>query len=534
MSLAPSLSSPHPALPAPAKLWRLDLRVGLAFAVLLALIGLAFADGISQLLSLWDSKEEYSHAYLIPLISLFLAWQKKNELAALEWVGSWAGFLLCTAGVALFFAGSLSTIYTVVHYALVITIAGAVIGATGRRSARFLWPALVYLIFMIPLPQFLYQALSTKLQLLSSEIGVAVIRLFGIGVFLEGNVIDLGTYKLQVVEACNGLRYLFPLLSFGFLCAYLYRGPFWHKALLMISTVPITVFMNSFRIGVIGYTVDRWGQDMAEGFLHDFEGWAIFMACLAVLFGEMWVLSRLQRPARTFADTFFVDMPAPGFTTGSLPRRLPAQYFAIVSVLLMGLVLSHLIVKREPIIPARVDFSEFPLEIGEWKGQRDSIEQMYLARLHLTDYVMVNYMRQKVGGPVNFYTAYYESQSAGEAAHSPRSCIPGGGWKIESLSRVQFNTGETSGHKVNRVEIAMGENRQLVYYWFQQRGRIINSEYLMKWYLFWDALLRNRSDGALVRLTTPLPPQESWEDGDTRLNDFGTQLGDRLESYVPE
>ena len=87
---------------------------------------------------------------------------------------------------------------------------------------------------------------------------------------------------------------------------------------------------------------------------------------------------------------------------------------------------------------------------------------------------------------------------------------------------------------MNRVQIAMGENRQLVYYWFQQRGRIINNEYLVKWYLFWDALTRNRSDGSLVRLTTAVLPNETWADGDVRLNDFGTQLGDTLKRYVPE
>ena len=105
---------------------------------------------------------------------------------------------------------------------------------------------------MIPLPSFLYFNLSQELQLISSMIGVAVIRLFDISVYLEGNVIDLGVYQLQVVEACSGLRYLFPLMSFGFLISYIYRGPVWQKIVIFLSTIPITVVMNSFRIGVIG------------------------------------------------------------------------------------------------------------------------------------------------------------------------------------------------------------------------------------------------------------------------------------------
>lgn len=514
-------------------LWRASNVSRLALLTTLLLIGVNFFDGIRELLHLWSKKEEYSHAYLIPIISFLLAWQKKNQLALFPWRGSWLGFGVCVIGLAIFFAGSLSTIYAVIHYALIITLAGAVIGTTGLPSLRYLWPALIYLIFMVPLPQFLYQALSTTLQLWSSEIGVSVIRQFGISVFLEGNVIDLGSYKLQVVEACNGLRYLFPLLSFGFLCAYLYRGPFWHQVVILLSTIPITVFMNSFRIGVIGYTVDRWGQALAEGFLHDFEGWAIFMACLAVLFAEIAILTRLQRPARTFADSFFVEIPASGSSQGAQARTLPKQFYAITAVLVVGVLLSQSIVKREEIIPSRADFATFPSELGGWKGARDSIEQVYLDVLRLTDYVMMNYVKGGERAPVNFYTAYYSSQRAGESAHSPRSCIPGGGWKIESLAQIDLVTGNGLLHRANRVQIAMGENKQLVYYWFEQRGRIITNEYLVKWYLFVDALTRNRSDGALVRLTTQVLPIEDWADGDRRLNEFAMALGDRLGEYVP-
>ena len=127
---------------------------------------------------------------------------------------------------------------------------------------------------MIPLPEFVLANLSTRLQLLSSQLGVAFIRLFDISVFVEGNVIDLGGYKLQVAEACSGLRYLFPLMTLGFLMACFYKGARWKRVVLFLSSIPITVLMNSIRIGIIGVTVERWGIRMAEGFLHDFRaGW---------------------------------------------------------------------------------------------------------------------------------------------------------------------------------------------------------------------------------------------------------------------
>ena len=107
-----------------------------------------------------------------------------------------------------------------------------------------IWSALVFLLFMVPLPRFIQFNLSNELQLISSQLGAGIVRLFGIPVSLEGNVIDLGSYKLQVVEACSGLRYLFPLMSFGLLCAVLFKAPVWQRALVFLSSLPITIVMN--------------------------------------------------------------------------------------------------------------------------------------------------------------------------------------------------------------------------------------------------------------------------------------------------
>lgn len=516
--------------------WRFgSSSIGLAVVAAVAILW-TFSDGLRELLHLWETKEEYSHAYLLPALSLFLFWQKKHELTSNPWTGSWSAVVVVVLGLVLFFVGTLSAIYAIIQYSLFITLAGLLLSFAGLRNLRYLWAGLILLFFTVPFPQFLYQALSTKLQLISSELGVAVIRSLGVSVFLEGNVIDLGTFKLQVIEACNGLRYLFPLASFGFLCAYLYRGPIWHKVVIFLSTIPITVFMNSLRIGIIGYTVDRWGQDMAEGLLHDFEGWAIFMACLGVLFVEIALLSRLQRPRQSFSDTFFVEIPA------TLPRGdvahvqvPPPTFLTAMLVLIVSAALAGVVSERKEFIPTRLDFARFPLQLGEWQGRPQALEQMYIDALKFTDYLMVNYQRKGLQGGINLYVAYYESQRAGESAHSPRSCIPGGGWKIEGLTQVELpGLGPRGGElRANRVQIAMGDSRQLVYYWFLQRGRVITNEYLVKWYLMWDSLTRDRTDGALVRVTMAIPTGKDWRDGDAILQEFLTTLGGGLTDYVP-
>ena len=96
-----------------------------------------------------------------------------------------------------------------------------------------------------------------------------------------------------MVEACIGLRYLYPLLSLGFLAAYFFRAPLWQRAIVLLSTIPITIVMNSFRIGMVGVLVDRWGSEQADGLLHFFEGWVVFLACTGMLAGEIYLFARL-------------------------------------------------------------------------------------------------------------------------------------------------------------------------------------------------------------------------------------------------
>ncbi len=235
---------------------------------------------------------------------------RRGELASIRWEGSWFGALLVAAGLCLALAGTLGTIYLLVHIAIIIVLMGLALACLGWRGTRIIWFPLVYLIFMIPLPDFFQVRLSAEMQLWASALGVAVIRFFDISVFLEGNVIDLGVYKLQVVEACSGLRYLFPLMSFGFLVAYMYKGRFWERALVFLSTIPITIFMNSFRIGVIGVLVESYGIEMAEGFLHDFEGWLIFMACSLILLLEIRILAFFDPQRRPFMQMFGLPKPA--------------------------------------------------------------------------------------------------------------------------------------------------------------------------------------------------------------------------------
>jgi exosortase D (VPLPA-CTERM-specific) len=514
-------------------LWRSSHAIwGLLAAAALGL-GLAFRPALAGLYATWMSREEYSFGILVPFIAAFLLWQRRDRLAATRFEPSWAGVGVLAAGLVLGAVAHVATATNLAQYAFVVSLAGVAFAAAGRHAFAVVAAPLAMLAFMLPLPELLLGELSRVLQLFSSQLGVWLIRLAGVSVYLEGNVIDLGTMKLQVVEACSGLRYLLPLLTLGCITAFFFRAQLWQRALLVASTVPITLLMNSARIALIGVTVEHFGRAAAEGLLHDFEGWAVFMTCMAVLFAEMWLFAGLS--GRRLREVFAVDLPGPAPYGAELRlRTVPSSLVAAVA-LLVGAALTQLLMPApESVAPPRREFSLFPLELGAWRGRTERMNPLHLEILKLDDYLLANYVNGSAPG-VNLYMAYYAVQRHGLAAHSPSECLPADGWEMQRFERhvvpgVRVADGEL---EVNRVVIQKGTARQLVYYWFQQRERSLRSEYAVKAWLFWDLLTRQRSDGALVRLITPLPAGEQAGNADRRLAEFAAKVMKRLPSHVP-
>ncbi len=522
-------ASPVPASRLPGGL---PVTLGLSVLALVCLV-LLFRDGVSMMAQSWKL-DEYNHGYMIPFVALYLLWLRARELDALTLTGSWLGVAVIMGGLFLLVLGEMSAVYTLTQFGFIGAIWGLALAAGGGRGLRHLWVPLVYLAFMVPLPDFLENRLTAQLQLWSSQIGVAVIRLAGLSVYLEGNVIDLGDYKLQVAEACSGMRYLFPLMSFGFLCAVLFRGPLWQRVVLFLATVPITVLMNSFRIGVIGVLVNFFGREHAEGFVHDFEGWVVFMACVGILFAIIWVFTRVN--GQRFFNVFGLDVPPLADFTGLLSRARPnAPALGAVALVAGGLVASLFISRPPVLVPERQPLATLPLQIGEWTGREAFVDRVYIDALLVNDHSMSNWQRPGDALPVELWVAWYDSQVKGASVHSPQACLPGGGWQIESFAHQEVPGVLPDGGAltVNRVVISLGEVRSLVYYWFPQRGRHITNEFLVKWYIFQDGLTMNRTDGALVRLTTFIPDGGDIAAADQRLQDFLRDASPRLAWHLP-
>jgi exosortase D (VPLPA-CTERM-specific) len=512
-------------------MWKESLLMIGCLVIVFASLTYAALDSIIVMVDRWGNSEEYGYAYMIPVIAGYFIWQNKIKLMKTEYRLSLVGGVLLALGVFLILLGVLSATHSITQYGYIVSLISAAYLFMGWNAFKIIIGPMLLLFLVVPLPGFIFNNLSSDLQLISSQIGVSVIRAFGISVFLEGNVIDLGKFQLQVVEACSGLRYLFPLVSLSIIAAFLYQAAPWKRAIIVISSIPITVLMNSFRIGVIGVLVEYGGIEQAEGFLHDFEGWFVFMACVGLLILEMWLLVAFGENKQKLSEVFAVEMPdAPPSDTIFKVRNISWVYMIPAIFLLVAGVFIGTQNERAEIIPDRASFASYPLKQSDWFGSRSSIKQIYLDELKLNDYIIADY-KNATGESVNLYMAYYESQRSGAAAHSPKSCIPGGGWRINSHTIVDI---EGLNQLTNRLLIKKGEYGQLVYYWFDQRGRNITNEYMVKWYLFLDSLTKGRTDGALIRLTATLLPGEDVKSVDERLMKFVRLIQPSLSDYIPE
>lgn len=493
---------------------------------LLALVPWFYGPALLNLFARWGEQEEYSHGFLIPLVSLYIVWERWGAIRASAAGGSWWGVPVLLIALILLVVGEISALYFFIHYSFVILLLGLALALLGLACARLLMAPILILCFAIPLPYFIEVMLTAKLQLWSSELGVSMIRLTGMPVLLSGNIIDLGVTQLEVVEACSGLRYLFPLMSIGFLLAYFYRASFWKRALVFLSTVPITIIMNSLRIAATGVLVDLYGVEMAEGLVHDLEGWVIFACCLVVLVAEIWLLERLTTGRRLHQVLGMDKSEQPEGPASAFAINKPAV--SALSLCLLTFAGLFWVDRRQDADLPATHLSLFPTVLGYWFGEREPLSSRAFSRLQLSDYLMINFVHQDHPVPVNFYVAYYANQRKGQSPHSPRVCIPGGGWQIVEFSRIP-----RGAHQVNRAIITREGERQLVYYWFAERGTVVANEYYKKWLLFHDFVTTGRSDGTLIRVTTPILPDQDITEADRRLTAFIDRAEPVLMSYLP-
>jgi exosortase len=322
---------PSSIIPARKHLWQI---LAISFALIFV-----YATVLAKLGHDWWTDENYSHGLLIPFIIAFILWSQRERLIRTTRRPStvWGLSAVLCALLALW-AGTAGAELFMQRTSLILMLAGTVLYFWGFSLLRFLIVPLFLLLLAIPIPAIIFNKIAFPLQLFASRCAVWAMSFFDIPVLRQGNVIELlplgalETKKLEVVEACSGIRSLMTLVTLAVVFAYfthprdenpddsdkpptapsgiasrlaaqlsrLKRYGFWRSTIIVFSAVPIAILTNALRVSGTGVLARYYGTRVADGFFHGFSGWVIYVVAFLMLFGVGWVLDRVKpaKPAK--------------------------------------------------------------------------------------------------------------------------------------------------------------------------------------------------------------------------------------------
>jgi len=243
----------------------------------------------------WARDDNYSHGFLVPFVAAFFLWQRRERLAGLAPRPAWSGLLLLLIGLAGLVVGEIGAEQFTKRLSLLVVLGGGVAFLAGWRWLRAVAFPYAYLLFMVPLPYIVYDAVAFPLKLFAARFATTVVANLGIPIYAEGNVIYLESTTLQVADACSGIRSLMSLLALAAAFAYLTQRPGWRRWCLFLAAIPIAIATNMARIIGTAVLANHYGAKVAMGFFHEFAGLVVFGVALVLLFVAGALLARVGR-----------------------------------------------------------------------------------------------------------------------------------------------------------------------------------------------------------------------------------------------
>lgn len=262
--------------------------------IALALIAVYYSVAF-KLLQDWYEIPDYSHGFLVPLFSIFLIWDQRKTLSALPVKPTWGGLPLVVVALSVLILGVYGVELFTSRISFILLTSGLVwtfLGAAWLKQLRF--PILV-LLLAIPFPNIIFNQITFPLQLLASSVASGILTLLGVPVLHEGNVIELPVMKLEVAEACSGIRSLMSLFTLAVFYGYFLEKSTTRRVILALASVPIAVAANALRIVGTGLCVQYWDPVKALGFFHEFSGWVMFVISLGFLYLVHRLMHLVQR-----------------------------------------------------------------------------------------------------------------------------------------------------------------------------------------------------------------------------------------------
>jgi EpsI family protein len=500
----------------------------LAGVILIAFI-FCYAGVFASLAGQWWNNDMYSYGFLIPWISLYLIWIRRETLSRISPLPNYTGGVpFFITGMGMLLLGQAGGIITLQEISLMFTIPGLVLLLLGTRFLKALWLPIGYLLFMMPIWDFLTDRLHFPFQLFSATLGVRLLQVLGIPVFQQGQYIQLPNITLEVARACSGVNYLISVVAIGIPLAYLFLNGVFRRILLVVYGVVVAVLSNSLRVALIGFlSYYGIGGDL-HGPFHMLQGMFVSVIGFGALFAGVMVLSQKPRQSPP-------SIPAGVSDTIQKIHHDQAPQSRSREILYVGLFLSAILIlggcyyffHKPLVLSLKGGFKDFPAEMGSWKRVPGKPEPPIYWQKGVDEELSAVYGRNS-NKNVQFYIGYFSFQNQEKKLVN---------FKTDELhrlaSKIKIHLNSDDVIEVNQVIQNEGKMKKMTFFWYDLNGRIVTDQIKAKAYMLSNAVLERGTNGAVIMLTMDYKKPEDESLYKAEAGDFIKNVVPALRNYLP-
>jgi len=461
-----------------------------------------YGDLLKSLVLLWWKDDFYSHGFLIPFISLYLVWVKRDLILQEAPVPNYRGGIpLTVLGLLMLYVGQVGGVILLGYLSIVVSLTGTVLLLFGIRCLKTVLLPIAYLLFMIPIWGIFTDTLQLPFQLFSARLGILFLSLLSVPAYLQGIYIELPNITLEVVEACSGVNFLIAIIAIGIPMGHLFLQGWRLMVCLLCFAVGVAILSNGLRVALIGFIAyHNIGGDLHGpliGSVHLLEGLAVAFVGYAALFAGVWALSKVPRKDK---------IPQTPQTPEGSPQRGERMrigtWMAIErgrGVLILGtLFLLFGLLPFSHVAPIELEQNliSFPIEIANWKGEDIPSDFPIFKKMGVDSELSRSY-RKEFGRAVSLYVGYYAFQT------DKKEMV---GYEIDAFfqNAQEMHFVLESGKTIEINYVVDRTGKKIMLFWYNVGERVVTSQYWVKVYTTWNALVKRRSNGAAIIVSSDI------------------------------
>lgn len=500
-----------------------SLNMWMKLSLLVALFFITYFGALSLLVSTWLSRDDYSHGFLVPFISLYFIWADKESLKKIA-IQPYlpGGLIVMLIGCLMLLAGSVSSVATIQKLSVIVVIPGLVLMLLGTRYLKALTLPLSYLILMVPVLDLVIERIHWPFQLFSATMSSKLLTLLSIPVFQNVNFLEFPNLTIEVAEACSGLNYMVSIIAITIPLAYFTQRVMWCRVLLLVLAFLIAILVNILRVTLIGVW-SYMGGEVVHGPLHIFQGLFVSVVGFAIIFTIAWIFSEIPHANKN------VTVAKPQNTANDIKFDTGRFNVAWVTAMLVLVSFAGFIYLHNPEpVALKKSLKDFPFTIGKWKEVETGYYKNYSIRPPGADSEITRVYRNSSARDILFYSGYYKSQDQDKEMDDYRLSK-----LYKKSTEVEIPLSGEDHIRVNKTIFEEDSHKFLALYWYDLNGRIIADRFKAKLLTTFDGLIHRRTNGAVFivvsRLNSPDDITQLFRDE----IDFVQELFPVLESFLP-